>query len=91
MADHSAANLELGLGVGKRIEVFWPLDAAWYSGTITALNGTKGVVDYDDGERGGRAVLGPGCGGGNSRVRTPRSRRAVALALCARAQATLRS
>lgn len=48
--DHSAANAALNLCAGTRIEVFWPLDAAWYSGTITALNGQKGVVDYDDGE-----------------------------------------
>ncbi|KAA8491662.1 Transcription intermediary factor 1-alpha [Porphyridium purpureum] len=38
--------------LGKRVEVYWYLDCAWYPGTITACNPRRKTlkVDYDGGE-----------------------------------------
>lgn len=36
--------------VGKRIKVYWPLDEAWYEGSVQNFNGSKHEVLYDDGE-----------------------------------------
>ncbi|KAI5057501.1 hypothetical protein GOP47_0027516 [Adiantum capillus-veneris] len=38
--------------VGRRVEVYWPLDAAWYHGLISAYDNVqkKHKVSYDDGE-----------------------------------------
>ena len=47
---HTVANTALGLVLGSRIQVFWPLDAAWYTGTVTTLAGLRGMVEYDDGD-----------------------------------------
>ncbi|MCO5607711.1 hypothetical protein L7F22_061910 [Adiantum nelumboides] len=43
---------DLPLIVGRRIEVYWPLDAAWYRGLVSAYDNVrkKHKVSYDDGE-----------------------------------------
>jgi hypothetical protein len=51
----SATNFGFGLRVvaselvGKRIEVFWGGDHAWYPGKITSYDGTLHTIEYDDG------------------------------------------
>lgn len=35
---------------GDRLEVYWPLDAAYYPGTITTVDDTGPHVQYDDGD-----------------------------------------
>eukprot|EP00854_Cymbomonas_tetramitiformis_P028023 gene28023-34660_t len=35
--------------VGCTVQVFWPLDKAWYGGQVTGWNGEKHQVLYDDG------------------------------------------
>ncbi|KAK9844568.1 hypothetical protein WJX74_004134 [Apatococcus lobatus] len=39
--------------LGARVKIFWPDDAEWYPGTLTALNSITGRhhVQYDDGEQ----------------------------------------
>jgi transposase InsO family protein len=36
--------------IGKRVRVHWPMDKAWYDGTVTARKKRKHVITYDDGE-----------------------------------------
>jgi len=38
--------------VGMRIKIFWPLDVAWYAGTVEAVDAEGGLyrLRYDDGE-----------------------------------------
>lgn len=45
----SADSLQI---VGRRIEVFWPLDSAWYRGLVRSYDASrkKHKVSYDDGE-----------------------------------------
>ena len=51
----SATNFGFGLRAvaselaGKRIEVFWGGDNAWYPGKITSYDGTLHTIKYDDG------------------------------------------
>ncbi|CAD7704171.1 unnamed protein product [Ostreobium quekettii] len=36
---------------GRRLNVYWPKDRCWYSGTIDDYNGKKHHVTYDDGDK----------------------------------------
>ncbi|XBH92070.1 hypothetical protein VPH35_083283 [Triticum aestivum] len=49
---HDAAAAPAGEAVGRRLRVYWPLDDAWYEGTVDAYDGgsRRHRVKYDDGE-----------------------------------------
>ena len=36
--------------IGERVRVWWPLEEAWYNGVVTAFNGEKHTIKYDDGD-----------------------------------------
>lgn len=46
------SSAEGSAAVGRRVEVYWPLDEAWYPGVVAAFTarGAKHKVSYDDGE-----------------------------------------
>ena len=35
--------------ISSRLEVYWPLDDAWYRGEVVAMDGMQCLVSYDDG------------------------------------------
>lgn len=47
-----AADSTDNLGIGERVEVFWPDDNQFYTGTVTAFNPEDNThqIDYDDGD-----------------------------------------
>ena len=36
--------------VGRRVEIFWPLEDAFFPGTVASYDGAKHTVNYDDGD-----------------------------------------
>ena len=36
--------------VGRRLKVWWPADAAWYSGGVASYDGERHAIQYDDGD-----------------------------------------
>ena len=36
--------------VGRRVRVWWPDDAAWYTGSVVSYDGARHAIKYDDGD-----------------------------------------
>jgi hypothetical protein len=36
--------------VGKALEVFWPIERAWYKGSVQQVHGNRSLVKYEDGD-----------------------------------------
>ena len=39
------------LAVGVRLHIWWPLESAWYQGTVSGVTQGLHAVEYDDGDR----------------------------------------